>query len=1048
MKRIGGLLLSLVLPLGAAAAKPDSEGPLKGLSYRQIGPNVGGRVAQVSGVAGDPLTWYVAAAQGGIWKSSDGGSHFTPIFDDMQTNSIGAFSVAPSDPNVIYAGGGEANIRGNVQPGAGLFVSTDAGKTWSHTLKLRGAIGQIAVDPNDASVAYAAVLGSAFSANPERGVYRTDDTGQTWTQVLKVDAKTGASDISIDAHNPRIVWAGTWQTLRQPWGHQSGGAGSGLWRSADGGKTWTRMAAGEKGLPKGDWGKVGVAVSPADGSRIYALIEAKDGGLFRSDDGGDSFSRVNEHWALRQRAWYYSVIIADPVDPDVAWFPQVRMLRTRDGGKTLDVVGGFSHGDHHDAWIDPTDPSRMIAGHDGGADLSFNGGATWRNPALPLGQFYNIDVDQRTPYYVGGTLQDMGTISGPSLSLANDGSTLGDWRYVGGGEAADFRYDLALPGTVYAGEYGGYLTRYVEGSGQYRNISAKVENPSGIAPKAMPQRFQWTAPIELSPHDPATIYHGANTLFRSRDRGETWERISGDLTRNDVNKQEWSGGPITGDNTGVEIYGTIFSISESPLTRGEIWVGSDDGRVHISRDDGASFQDITPRDLPIDATVESLRASRHQAGRAYLVAHRYRLGDDRPYLYVTDDHGGHWRSLSATLPVDMPLYSIAEDETADGMLYLGAERALYASTDAGAHWQAIQLNLPPVAVVDLVAAHGDLVIGTRGRALWSFEGLDTLRAALGADLGKPWLAPQSSGTRWRQEFRWSESDASSNPPYGAAIDYYLSKDVEGDLKLRIVDAKGTLVRELSSKPRDPDGVVGDADGPSEAPKPELETKAGWHRAYWDLRHQGARLLKGAKIDAGDPETGPLALPGSYTITLSLGADALTARVDVLADPRSPINAEGLADQLAFALQLRSDLDTALDGIELLRAAREQAAALATRLAGQPGREAVVKAAEAVVADADRIEGELHNPEAKVVYDILRGPRGAQLYSQLAPLYSWSQDSDYPPTAAMRARRSELSQQLGERQTAIAAMQAGSIAAFETAVRDAGLPRLILPTPAH
>ena len=1041
MLRIAVVLAALLVFTTARSAEPVD--PLAGLEYRLLGPAVGGRVTRVSGVIGDPLTWYFAAAQGGVWKSSDGGVHWQPIFDEMPSNSVGALAVAPSDPNVIYVGGGEANIRGNVQPGAGLFVSTDAGKTWRHTLKLRGAVGHIAVDPKTAAVAYAAVLGSPFASNVERGVYRTLDSGASWAQVLKVDADSGASDVSIDAHNPRIVWAGTWQARRTPWNLSSGGPGSGLWRSADGGSTWTRWAAGEHGLPKGDWGKVGVAVSPADSQRIYALIEAADGGLYRSDDGGDSFERVNEHGSLRQRAWYFSTIVPDPHNADVAWFPQVPMLQTRDGGKTLHAIDGFSHGDHHDLWIDPSAPQRLIAGHDGGVDLSINGGANWRAPHLSLGQFYNIDVDQRRPYHVGGTLQDMGTVSGPVLSLSNKGSSVSDWRYVGGGEAGELRYDLSEVGTIYAGEYGGYLSRYVEGSGQYRNISAVPANPSGVAPENMPERFQWTAALELSPHDPATLYHGANVLFRSRDRGENWERISPDLTRNDKAKQQWSGGPITGDNTGVEVYGTIVSIDESALTRGEIWVGSDDGRVHISRDAGASWQDITPSGLPVDATVKSLRTSRHQAGRAYLVAHRYRLGDDQPMVWVSDDGGKRWRSLSSSLPKDQPLFSIAEDELDPSMLYLGAERALYASADRGGSWRSIQLNLPPVAVVDLETAHNDLIIGTRGRGMYVFHDLTALRQVLTSAPSQAFLAKPANATRWRNEYRWGEDNSTENPPYGALVSYYLPKALQGELKLRVSDAKGQRIRELSSIARPPSAPVGDPDGPSEAPKPALDTSAGWHRVAWDLALEGAQPLRDAKIDAGDPESGPLALPGSYRIEL-LGADlSLSTEVTVEADPRSTIGTDALISNLNFALNARLALERARSGIEWLRAAREQAQALHSRLADST-QKGIRDAALAVINDADRIEGQLHNPEAKVVYDILRGPKGAQLYSQLAPLYSWAQSSDHAPTAAMQTRFVELDTQLREREAAIVSMQAGSVAALEAAVTQAALPRLILP----
>ncbi len=1041
-------LVSLVAALAASLSSAASpEGPAQ-LEYRLIGPNVGGRVTRVSGVAGDPYTWYLAAAQGGVWKSVDGGSSFEPIFDKMPTQSIGSLTVAPSDPNVIYVGGGEANIRGNVQSGIGLFVSTDAGKTWTHSLKLHGAIGEIAVHPTRPNIAYAAVLGSAFAPGVERGVYRTRNTGRTWKRVLSVDADTGASDINIDTNNPRLLWAGTWQARRTPWGLTSGGPGSGLWHSRDGGDSWTRMTADKAGLPAGEWGKVGVAVSPADSSRVYALIEAKDGGLFRSDDGGDSFSLVNDHGSLRQRAWYYTTIEPDPLDPDTVWFPQVRMLRTQDGGTTLTSIDGFAHGDHHDLWIDPTDTTRLMAGHDGGIDISVDGGSRWQSPSLPLGQFYNIDVDQRRPYHVGGTLQDMGTVSGPSMSLIGSTGSLAEWRYVGGGEAGDFRYDLDKPGTIYASEYGGYLTRYQEGSGQYRNISAVPANPSGVPPKEMPQRFQWSSPIELSPHDPATLYHGANKIYRSRDRGENWQVISPDLTRDDKTKQAWSGGPITGDNTGVEIYGTVFSIDESPLTRGEIYAGSDDGRIHVSRDDGISWTDISPRGLPVDATVESLRASRHVKGRVYAVAHRYRLGDDKPYVFASEDHGTSWRSLAATLPAQMPFFSVAEDEFDAQTLYLGGESALFASLDAGRNWQSIQLNLPHVAVVDLETAQGDLVIGTRGRGLWTMHDLTALKFQLSRPaIDQPWLGAAASSIRWREESTWAKADGTENTAVGAQLNYYLPKAIGPDevLELEILDAKGHRVRRLSSVPKPPDAPVGDADGPNEAPEAELSTVQGWNRAHWDLRHEGAELLSNAKIDSGNPAEGPLAIPGDYTVRMRLSSGGLETRIRVDADPRSPASAQDMAEQLAFALQMRAALNRIQSSVEWLRSAREQSQQLAARLRQDSSATAIVDAAEEVVADADRIEGALHNPEARVVYDILRGPKGAQLYSQLAPLYSWSQTSDLAPTAAMRARFAELSAQLAEREAAIAAMRTGSVAQLESAVAQAKLPRLILPS---
>ena len=586
-RRLGLVTVGLALAAGAARG-----GEFDLLKFRSIGPAIGGRVSRVAGVPGDPLTFYAATSQSGVWKSVDGGHEWKPVFDDQPLLSTGAIAVAPSDPNVIYVGTGEANIRGNVQPGNGIYKSTDAGKSWKHVLDQEGQIGKIAVHPRNPDVAFAALLGHAFGPNPERGVFRTMDGGRTWTNVLLVDADTGASDVEFDPSNPRILFAGLWQARRYPWGMTSGGPGSGLYRSADGGETWTRLSG--HGLPDGIWGKVGVAVAPTDGGRIYALIEAEKGGLFRSDDGGTSWRLANGHNALSQRAWYYSTLTVDPTNPDIVWFPQVSLLRTIDGGKTIHAVGGIHHGDVHDLWIDPRAPQRVIIGNDGGVDLSLDGGRKWFAPRLPWSQFYNVDADDRVPYHVGGTVQDEGTAMGPSDSRRAEGIVLGDWKTAGGGEAGDFVFDRAAPGVVYAGEYGGIMTRWDEASGNERNISYYPTNPSGHGAADLRVRFQWTAPLLASRREPGVIYHGSNVLLRSADGGETWQQVSPDLTRNDKEKQQWSGGPITGDNTGVEIYDTIFSLAESPHAEGELWAGTDDGLVHVTRDGGANWTNITP----------------------------------------------------------------------------------------------------------------------------------------------------------------------------------------------------------------------------------------------------------------------------------------------------------------------------------------------------------------------------------------------------------------------------------------------------------------------
>ncbi len=1047
------LIFALISPLALAAAigekKPKEFGALE---YRLIGPAVSGRISAVAGVPGDSQVFYASAAQGGLWKSTDGGREWKPLFDEQASQSIGSFALAPSDPNVIYVGGGEANTRGNVAIGLGIWKSLDAGATWQQVWNGRGQIGQMIVHPTNPDIAFAAVLGSPFGPSETRGVYRTLDGGKSWQRVLFKNADSGASDVVFDPNNANIVFAGLWQMRRTPWSMTSGGPGSGLYRSADGGNTWIQLTGA--GLPDGDWGKVGVAVAPSNSNRVYALIEAKEGGLFRSDDAGAKWDRVNSHRSLRQRHWYYTVLTVDPANADVVWFPQVPLLKSIDGGKTVSQVKGPHHGDHHDIWIDPEQPGRMIDGNDGGIDMSFDGGKTWFDAALPLSQFYNIDVDDRVPYHVGGTMQDWGTASGPSRSLESPGlgggrrgeaSALADWMVVGGGEAGDFVYDRSQPGGIFAGEYSGIITNYLEGTGQNRMITAYPTSSSGRPAEQLKYRFQWTAPIAASPHDPKVIYHGANVLFRTRDRGATWQAISGDLTRNDRSKQQWSGGPITGDLTGVETYGTIFSIAEAYAASGIIWTGSDDGLVHVSRDDGGSWNDVTPRALPVDATIESIEPSRGEAGTAYVVAHRYRLDDFRPYLYRTRDFGKTWQSLTTGLPADLPLWAVREDPADPDYLYLGTDRGVWFSSDAGQHWRELRLNLPAATVTDLEAKHGDLVVGTRGRSIWVLEDLAALRAQKTAPTATAILSVEN-GIRFRSDRRWDYQPAGkiANAPYGALISYWLTAEPRDKLELLVTDASGQLVRTLSSEIKPPKYAKDDPDEPSGEPKAELTKDAGFNRASWDLRMEGAKRIP-AKTDSGSVETGPLAPPGKYTLTLrGAGAD-VQAAVVIEPDPRAAMSVEDVRTNVAYTLAVRDALNTVVDDIAEITAIRTQVGDLRGRLDSSPAMAELAATADRVLAACDTIEGELHTPKAEVNYDVLAGREGgAKLYSQLGWLYDENDSSDYPPAQGLRERYAELAAELQQRQDELRALRSGDLALLEKQVDAAGLPRFIVP----
>lgn len=1043
---VGALAL---LGVGAAWSVEEEAKPwFGGLEYRLLGPWIGGRVARVAGVPGDPLTWYAATAQGGVWKSEDGGFEWKPIFDEQLTSSTGSIAIAPSDPNVIYVGSGEANIRGNVADGEGIFRSTDAGRTWTHVWRQKGQIGTLAVHPTDPDVAYAAVLGHVFGPNPERGVYRTEDGGVTWKRILEVDEETGASDVALDPGNPRIVFAGTWQAVRRPWDLRSGGPGGGLWRSRDGGDHWERLEG--DGLPGGIWGKVGVRVAPSDGDRVYALIEAEEGGLFRSDDGGTTWRRASGHRALRQRAWYYTVLTIDPANPDVVWFPQVHMLRTIDGGATIQSVPGFSHADHHDLWIDPLDPRRMIDAHDGGVDLSSDGGKSWRAPHLPLAQFYNLDVDEREPYHVAGTIQDQGTASAPSNSLREGGHALSEWRGVGGGEAGDLVFDEEAPGQIYAGEYMGYLSHYDEATGRTRSISAYPTNASGRGGEELRHRFQWTAPLATSPHDPSVLYHGAEVLFRTTDRGATWTAISPDLTRDDRTKMRWAGGPITGDNTGVEIYGTIFSVAESPLAAGAIWVGTDDGLVQLTRDAGASWKNVTPHGAPEWATVECVEPSRHEAGRAYVVYDAHRLDDDRPYLFRTRDWGATWEDLSAALPQEGFLTVVREDPEAADLLFAGHAHGVALSRDAGRSWEALKLNLPPVTVVDLEVHAGDLVVATRGRSIWVLDDLGSLRAFGEATRERPLdlFAPRPA-VRWTLDWGWGQQadGAGENPPYGALVDYWLREPVDaGEVTLEILDASGRVRRRLSSRAEAARFAQDDPDEPTPEPKAELSAEAGLHRAVWDLRFAGPRELSGAKLDTGAPPKGPLAPPGTYRLRLTAGGEMAEATLEVRPDPRVDPSKVDYDAQLRFADRVLDAVSRIVARVEEIRSIRAQVADFVGRLAARGGYDEVVASGRAALAELRKIELELHNPDAEVVYDILARPGGAKTLSGLTWLYeSGLVESGDAPTQGQREVFEEELARLAELDARFEALSSGELTNLERLAKAADLPR-VLPAP--
>ena len=1040
------LLASALLALTFGVTAEETKKPpldFPGLKYRLVGPFVGGRASRAAGIPSDPFIYYATTAAGGVWKSTDGGIQWKPIFDDMDISSIGSIAIAPSDPNVIYVGSGEANPRGNVAAGDGIYKSTDAGKTWTHVWKQEGQIGTMAVHPKNPDIAFAAVLGHAFGPNPERGVYRTIDGGKTWQQVLKKDAETGASDVCMDPGNPRMLFAGLWQMRRKPWDLVSGGPGSGLYASRDGGDTWKELGK-DAGIPEGIKGKIGCAVAPSNGQRVYALIEAEKGGLFRSDDGGESFSLATAHRAIRQRAWYYSTMTVDPKNADVVWFPQVPLVKTIDGGKTLEGVKKH-HGDLHDVWIDPANSMRMITAHDGGVSISTDGGKSWYTPDLPLAQLYHVATDTSVPYRVLGAMQDMGTASGPSNSLKNGGIAASEWFDIGGGEAGHAQAEPGNPDLVYAGEYLGIITQFDRKTAQARNVSAYPDNESGHGAGDFKHRFQWTAPILISPHDPKTVYHGGEVIFKTRDGGQSWAAISPDLTRNDKSKQQWAGGPITGDNTGVEFFGTVFAIAESPLKAGVIWSGSDDGLVQVTQDGGKTWTNVTasmPKFTDF-STVSLIEASPFDAGTAYVVVEGHRLDDMKPYLAKTTDYGKTWKLLSTSMKQDVYLHSVREDPKKRGMLYVGTERGLIFSRDDGAVWEPLKLNLPTVAVSDLRVQGDDLVLSTMGRSFWILDNLTSLRDwksdSKNADAI---LFPPSAATRWRYSGNFHDTGAKGkNPPAAAMVEYFLKAKSEKEVTIEILDSKGTVVRTLKSEAEPREWAINDPDeGSFEEKEADLKNDAGVQRAFWDFRYEGAKKIWRAKIDAGDPSAGPLAAPGAYTVRLTVNGKSQSHPLVLKADPRLSMSAADYDAQASLSLAIRDDVTRLTKIVNTLRSVRTQVLARRDLVKGDKTAAEWVKTADALAPKLDALEDKLHNPKAEVVYDILAFKGGAKLYSRLIPLYSFVVESDGVPTQGMREVYATMKAEVDALEKEWTALLGAEIAALNKAAQ----PSIVIP----
>jgi len=1018
---------------GSQATSTVDQGLFQALQWRSIGPYRGGRALAVTGVAGDPTTYYFGAVAGGVWKSTDAGGTWSPLTDQTPISSVGALAVAASDHNVIYVGAGETAPRGDMTYGDGVYKSVDGGKTWTHIgLKDSRQIGALIVDPTDANIVLVAAFGHAFGPNTERGVYRTTDGGQSWTGVLYKDEQTGAIDVTFDPHDPKIVYAALWQARRQPWNFASGGPGSGLYRSSDGGVSWTRLSG--NGLPGGILGRIHVSISGADSKRIYAMIEAREGGLFRSDDGGAHWQRVNDDGRLSQRAWYFSTILADPKHVDTVYAENTGLFRSTDGGKTFSLLPA-RHGDHHGIWIDPTAPYRIIEASDGGASVSLDGGTTWSTQNnQPTAQFYHVSVDGRFPYYVYGAQQDNSSVA---IASMDDEGAIGphDWYDVFAGEAGFILADPRDANIVY-GTNENLVGRFNKHTMQTRVISVWPIDASGHAARDLEHRFNWTSPLAMSPSDPDTLYYGMERLYKTTNDGDSWSAISPDLTRNDKSKQEASGGPITKDITSVEYYDTIFAVAESPLSKGMIWVGTDDGLIQLTRNGGSSWSNVTPPAVPQWSTISMIEPSRYDADSAYVAVERHKLDDLKAYVFMTDNGGKTWKRIDAGLPDGSFVHAVREDSARRGLLYAATETGVFVSFDTGQHWQSLQLNLPRSPVHDLVVKGNDLAIATHGRSFWILDDVTPLRqiSAAAAASGAYLYAPETGYRLYYPDQVDARPPVGQNPPSGTLIDYYLPAPPSGAISIDILDDKGALVRHLTSEksqqeeqpPEWPDQVQ---------PVNTLPALQGMNRFVWNLRYDDPVQIPGA-FYAGLPPRGPLVSPGNYTVRLSYGGQSQTVPLTIAADPRNKGSLAGLQQKFALAMEVYHDQDALHRAVNDIRAVKS-AVADALKKAGsdKPHAAALTTEGNALLAQASQIEGVLMQVNIKGSEANLNFP--GMLNEQIYSFSGLLDDADTAPNAEEIATYADMHAKLGAQLAAWKELKQARVASFCAHAQSAG-----------
>src|SRR3954452_16543856 len=972
---------------GGGAAPPESAGPFGALRWRSLGPPRGGRSLGVAGSTARPLEYYFGATGGGLWKTSDGGVTWRPVTDGLiTTSSVGAVAVAPSNPDVVYIGTGEADIRGNIIQGDGAYKSTDAGKTWTKIgLVETQNISRIRVDPTNPDVVYVAAFGHHAAPNPERGVFRSKDGGKTWDKVLFRDNKTGAIDLVLDPNNPHVIFAAMWEAYLNSWEMSSGGPGSGIFKSTDGGDHWTEISR-NPGLPKAMLGKIGLSVSGADSNRVYAQIEAEDGGFFRTDDAGATWTKVTDRRDLRQRAFYYTRVFADPKTKDTVYELNVNFHKSTDGGKTWTTLRP-PHGDNHDMWIAADDPKRMIEANDGGANISVTGGETWTPETMPTAQFYHVITTKHVPYHVCGAQQDNSTAcvssQPPQGGPGGSGGGADQVFYsVGGGESGYIASVPRNPDIFFAGSYGGLITRLDRRTGQERAINPHPDNPMGFASSDIAERFQWTFPIVMAPTDPNVIYVGSQHVWKSTNEGQSWEKISPDLTRHDPKTMGPSGGPLTKDNTGVETYATVFSIAPSAKDATVIWAGSDDGYVHVTRNAGTNWKNVTPKALGEFARISLIEASPFRVGTAYVAANRYQQDDFKPYVFRTDDYGETWTAITTGIgPTDFAR-AIREDVKVPKPLYLGTEHGIYISFDDGAKWESLRQNLPDTPVHDIAVEERDLVIATHGRGFYVMDHIGPLR---------------QGGLQTTTNFHlYKPDDALRGLDRNVAIDYYLKQAAE-NVKMEFLDGDGKVIRAFTGTPADAERkppAEGSDDGPRRPPEPHPAVAAGLNRLTWDLRYPGATEFPGLIMWAANSR-GPLAAPGTYQVRVTVDGQSETQPFAIRREPHvlKDVTDQDLREEFDLAMKVRDKASQANEAVLLVRGIKQQIEDRKSKLDAKSA--AVAKALDEFAAQLSAIEGEIYQVKLQSSQDPLNFP--IKLNNKIAALQGVIESADVRPT---------------------------------------------------